>query len=132
MSLRKAALGRILVRGSLTHGQFPRLGEARRLLTHARHSRFQDLQLARFRAARSLLKSRDIHSQIFILFLERREVLLETIISGGGDFQMRIEVLLQLVEFVFQTLDLPIEVGLGRQGTLQDKGSNQQAEPRPE
>jgi hypothetical protein len=44
---------------------------------------------------------------------------------------MCIEVLLQLVEFVFQTLDLPIEVGLGRQGTLQDKGSNQQAEPKP-
>lgn len=44
---------------------------------------------------------------------------------------MRIEVLLQLVVFVFQTLDLPIQVGLGRQGALQDKGGDQKAEAKP-
>ena len=44
---------------------------------------------------------------------------------------MRVEVLLQLIVFVFQTPDLPIQVGLGRQGALQDKGSDQKAEPKP-
>jgi hypothetical protein len=38
---------------------------------------------------------------------------------------------LKLVEFVFDTLDLAVQVGLGGQGALQDKGSDQQAEAKP-
>ena len=55
--------------GSLTHCQFPRLAKPG-ACSRMRATAVSRICSWRARAARSLLKSRDIHSQIFILFLE--------------------------------------------------------------
>lgn len=116
----------------IAHRPFPGLREAGSLLAHGAHRRLGDLQMPHFRATRLLLGSREIDAQGLVLRAQLLQFFVQRVIAAGVDFQLCLQVSLELGDFLFVFLAFFFGEKLGGERALPCERRWQETDDQPE
>ena len=123
----QSSLARFVISLGLSDRFFPRLGKARGLFSHQPDRIFDDRELAKLGPSGLLLDRGKIHSEIFVLLAEILQFSLQAVISFGIHLELGVEVLLELLAFLLNTLHFPLHVSLGGKAGFPGEEGDKQA-----
>ena len=81
---------------------FPGWCESGCLFAHGADGNFLDLEESLFGAAGFLLEGGLVDAEGFVLFAEAFQLRLQAFIAAGGDFELGVEVILEVLELRFR------------------------------
>ena len=102
----QAGIGRFQLGFGLAAGLFPGDGKTWCLLAQGSDCGFVDLQQALFGAARPLLEGGEVDAEVFVLAAQRLKFGVQHLVAGGIDFELGVEVALEVAQLALHTAHL--------------------------